>query len=74
MLKLNQEYYIGKVLKRFNMKDVKPITTLLEKYFKLTKGLYHKIKYDKEYMKKVPYALAIGILLYVMVCTRSNIA
>ena len=27
----------------------------------------------KEYMKIVPYALAVGSLMYVMLCTRSNI-
>lgn len=44
MLKLTQEVYIEKVLKIFNMKDAKPVTTSLKKYFKLTKDLYSKIK------------------------------
>ena len=46
MLILSQEGYIEKVLKRFNMKNAKLVTTPLEKYFKLTKQLSPKI--DKE--------------------------
>ena len=29
---------------------------------------------EKEEMRKVPYALAVGSLMYVMVCTRPDIA
>ncbi len=29
---------------------------------------------EKEYMAKVPYASAIGSLMYAMVCTRPDIA
>ena len=28
---------------------------------------------EKEYMKTVPYASAVGSLMYVMLCTRPNI-
>ena len=36
LLRLSQEDYIDKVLKRFNMKDAKSVTTPLAKHFKLT--------------------------------------
>jgi len=42
LLRLSQEGYIDKVLKRFNMKDAKSITTPLAKHFKLTKHLSPK--------------------------------
>ena len=29
---------------------------------------------EKEEMQKVPYALAVGSLMYVMICTRPDIA
>ena len=37
MFRLNKEGYIEKILKKFNMKDAKPITTPLAKHFKLIK-------------------------------------
>ena len=74
MLRLNQKGYIEKVLKRFNMKDEKPVTTPLAKQFKLTKKLSPKLDKEKEYITKVPYASMVGSLMYSMVCTRPNIA
>ena len=74
MLRLSQEGYIEKVLKRFNMKDVKLVTRPLAKHFKLTKKLSPKIDKEKEYMTKVTYALIVGSLMYAMVCTRPDIA
>jgi len=67
MLRLSQEDYIKKVLKRFNMKDEKFVTTPLAKHFKLTRHLSPKIEKKKEYMTKVPYALVVGSLMYAMV-------
>ena len=74
LLRLSQEDYIDKVLKRFNMKDAKSISTPLAKLFKLIKHLSPKIEKEKEYMTKVPYASVIGSLMYAMVCTRPDIA
>ena len=74
MLRLSQEDYIEKVLKRFNMKGAKFVTTLLVKHFKLTKHLSPKIPKEKEYMTKIPYASMVGSLMYAMVCTRPDIA
>jgi len=74
LLRLSQEDYIDKVLKRFNMKDAKFVTTPLAKHFKLTKHLSPKIDKEKEYMTKVPYASVVGSLMYAMVCTRPDIA
>ena len=74
LLKLSQEDYIEKVLKRFNMNNAKSVITPLAKHFKLTKHLSPKTDKEKEYMTKFPYASAVGSLMYAMVCTRPDIA
>ena len=74
LLRLSQEDYIDKVLKRFNMKDAKSVTLPLAKHFKLTKHLCLKIDKEKEYMTKVTYTSTVGSLMYAMVCTRPDIA
>uniref|UniRef100_A0A3Q7JAX8 Reverse transcriptase Ty1/copia-type domain-containing protein n=1 Tax=Solanum lycopersicum TaxID=4081 RepID=A0A3Q7JAX8_SOLLC len=57
---LSQRSYIQKVLARFGMSSSKPIDTPSEE--------------EKEYMSRVPYASAVGSLMYAMVCTRSDLA
>jgi hypothetical protein len=73
-LTLSQDEYIEKVLERFRMKNAKPISTPLASHFKLTKEMCPKTQEKIEYMSKVPYSLAVGSLMYVMVCTRPDIA
>ena len=73
-LKLSQSEYVKKVLSRFNMNEVKPVSTPLGSHFKLNKEQSLKTEEKRDHMSKVPYALAIGSLMYVMVCTRLDIA
>ena len=62
-----------KVLQRFNMLDVKPIGSTLPTNYKLSGKQSPKTKVDKAEMMKIPYALAVGSLMYAMVCTRADI-
>jgi hypothetical protein len=71
-LTLSQGEYIEKVLERFRMKNAKPVSTTLAIH--LTKELCPKKREEIEYMSRVPYSSVVGSLMYVMVCTRSNIA
>ena len=71
---LSNEKYIEKVLERFNMGSSKPVNTALAGHFKLSSKQCPTSEKDKEKMKKVPYASAIGSLMYAMVCTRPDIA
>ncbi|KAL9256703.1 Retrovirus-related Pol polyprotein from transposon TNT 1-94-like protein [Drosera capensis] len=71
---LSQEKYIGKVLERFSMQDVKATCTSLGAHFNLTKKQSPKTDEDKAAMARVPYASAVGSLMYAMVCTRPDIA
>jgi len=74
ILKLSQTEYIKKVLNRFNMENAKPVSTPLWNHFKLSKDQSPKTALECEYMDKIPYASAIGSLMYVIVCTRPDIA
>ena len=49
-------------------------STLLATHFKLSSALSPQIEEEGEHMSHVPYASAIGSIMYVMVCTRPNIS
>jgi hypothetical protein len=72
-LQLSQTEYINRVLQRFNMDNAKPVSTPLASHFRLSKDQSPKTEEDKELMAKIPYASAIGSLMYAMVCTRPDI-
>ncbi|KAE8697500.1 Retrovirus-related Pol polyprotein from transposon TNT 1-94 [Hibiscus syriacus] len=73
-LMLSQAEYINKVLSRFNMQDVKPVSTPLGVHFRVSKEQSPKTEEERAHMVKVSYALAIRSLMYAMVCTRPDIA
>ncbi|QHO13807.1 Retrovirus-related Pol polyprotein [Arachis hypogaea] len=70
---LSQQKYIEKVLERFSMSNSKPVSTLLASHFKQSSQQCTSEK-EKAEMKKIPYASAVGSLMYAMVCTRQDIA
>jgi hypothetical protein len=71
---LSQENYVLKVLERFNMKEARPVSTPLAGHFKLSSEQCPKSPEEKEEMSRVPYASAVGSLMYAMVCTRPDLA
>lgn len=70
---LSQENYIEKVLERFNMDKAKSVSCPLAAHFKLSKSQSPSSEEEREEMEKVPYASAVGCLMYAMVCTRPDI-
>ncbi|KAL5744826.1 hypothetical protein ACOSQ2_027942 [Xanthoceras sorbifolium] len=56
------------------MQDAKPVSTPLGVHFRLSKEQSPKTEEERTHMAKVPYASAIGSLMYAMVCTRPDIA
>ncbi|KAH0719092.1 hypothetical protein KY285_015123 [Solanum tuberosum] len=58
---LSQEKYIQKVLRRFNMDKAKVVSTPIVMHFKLSTKHCPSSDGEKEYMKKVPYVLAIAM-------------
>ena len=73
-LKLSQSEYVKKVFSKFNMNEAKPVNIPLGSHFKLNKEQSPKTEEEMDHMSKVPYASAIGNLMYAMVCTRLDIA
>ena len=71
---LSQKEFAGKVIRHFGMEKAKIVSTPLATHFKLLATLSPKSEHEKKYMKNVPYSSAIGSLMYLMVCTRSDIA
>ena len=56
------------------MQDSKPVKVPIPLGVKLSVEQCPKTQEEEEYMSRVPYASAVGSLMYVMVCTRPDIA
>ena len=56
------------------MDKAKSVGCPLAGHFKLSSNQCPTSEKDKEEMLKIPYALAVGSLMYAMVCTRPDIA
>ncbi|RVW34206.1 Retrovirus-related Pol polyprotein from transposon TNT 1-94 [Vitis vinifera] len=69
-----QEQYIERMLVRFNMGKAKVVSSPLASHFKLSSRHSPSTDKEKEDMRRVPYASAVGSLMYAMVCTRPDIA
>ena len=74
ILGLSQETYINKVLERFRMKDCSPSIAPIVKGDKFNLNQCPRNDLEREQMKNIPYASAIGSLMYAQVCTRPDIA
>ena len=73
-LYLSQEKYIEKVLRKFRMDNAKAMSCPLAAHFKLSTKQCPTTDEKKKEMWSVPYASAVGSLMYAMVCTRPDIA
>jgi len=71
---LHQSSYIMKILKKFGMHDCKPVSLPLASHFILSKEQSPANEEEKEYMNKIPYSNVIGSIMYLMVCTRPDLA
>ena len=71
---LLQKKCISKVLERFNMISANPVSTLITNYFSLSVRKSPTTNEEIEKMSKIPYANAVGCLLYAIVCIRLYIA
>ena len=74
LLGLSQSGYIDKVLKRFSMQDSKRGFLPMSHGIKLSKSQCQTTKDERERMDKIPYASAIGSIIYAMLCTRPNVS
>nr|GEW42722.1 retrovirus-related Pol polyprotein from transposon TNT 1-94 [Tanacetum cinerariifolium] len=71
---LSQKSYVKKILQRFNMQDCKPISTSFPSNVKLSSKMSHSSEEERMEMSRVPYASAVGSLMFAMICTRLDIA
>ena len=73
-LSLSHKGYIEKVLRRFNIKNAKPVTTPLTAHFRLSYALCPQSDEEVDHMFRVPYSSDVGSLMYVMVCSHPDLA
>eukprot|EP00253_Pinus_taeda_P009013 PITA_09013 len=74
ILGLSQETYINKILERFQMKDCSPSVAPIVKGDRFNLNQCLKNDFEREQMKNITYASAVGSLMYAQVCTRPDIA
>jgi hypothetical protein len=65
---------VEKILIRFGMNIVKPIQIPLTSHFNISSGLCPINDKEKDYVSCVPYATAVGSLMYEMVSNRPDIS
>ena len=73
LIYLDQENYLENVLKRFKMEDCRPVSTTVSNGMILNKSMCPTNKTELEETIDVPYAQAVGSLIYAMTSTRLDI-
>ena len=73
LLGLSQETYIKRMLERYHMQDSKLMDTPIDKSLSLSCDMCPETLEKKEKMSRVPYANAVGSLMYAMMCTHPDI-
>ncbi|GJY29855.1 retrotransposon protein, putative, ty1-copia subclass [Tanacetum coccineum] len=66
--------YLDKILKRFRMENSKKGNLPLHHGIKISKDLCPKTDDELDKMSRVPYASAIGSIMYAMTCTRPDVS
>ncbi|KAK8631789.1 hypothetical protein V6N13_028568 [Hibiscus sabdariffa] len=74
LLGLSQSTYIDKVLKRFNIKASKKGFLPMTHGISLSKEMCPSTSQERERMSQIPYASAIGSIMYAMICTRPGLS
>ncbi|GJX73528.1 retrotransposon protein, putative, ty1-copia subclass [Tanacetum coccineum] len=72
LIGLNQSAYIEKILKRFYMENSKRRTIPMQEKPKLCKSQGASTPVEKQRMQNVPYALAIGSIMYALRCNMER--
>ncbi|GJR04900.1 retrotransposon protein, putative, ty1-copia subclass [Tanacetum coccineum] len=73
LIGLNQSAYIDKILKKFSMQNSKKGFIPMEVKHDLSNEMCASSDEEKAYMKKVPYASAVGSVMYAGRCTRPDV-
>ena len=71
---LSQSMYLDKVLKRFSMENSKKGEFPIQNNTKLSKTQSPSIVAEIAEMSRVPYASAVGLIMYAITCTSPDVA
>ena len=74
LIGLSQCTYLEKVLKRFNMENSKKGELPIQSNTKLSKTQSPSTDEEIAEMSRVPYASAVGSIMYAMTCTRPDVS
>ena len=74
LIGLSQNVYIDKILERFGMENSKKGNVPMSMGVQLSKSQCVMTHKDIGCKKDIPYASAIGSIMYAMTCTRSDVA
>ncbi|KAK8995295.1 hypothetical protein V6N11_069734 [Hibiscus sabdariffa] len=74
LLGLSHSTYIDKVLKRFSMEESKRGFLPMRHGISLSKEMCPSTPQERERMSQIPYASAIGSIMYAMICTRPDLS
>ena len=74
LIGLSQSTYLDKILKKFRMDESKKGFLPMLQGKILSKTQCPATAEDREIMNKIPYASAIGSIMYAMLCTRPDVA
>nr|GFA46432.1 retrotransposon protein, putative, Ty1-copia subclass [Tanacetum cinerariifolium] len=74
LIGLCQSAYIEKILKRYCMKNSKRGSIPMQKKLKFSKSQGASTPVELKRMQNVPYALAVSSIMYVVRCTRPDVA
>jgi hypothetical protein len=70
LLGLSQKQYIERVLERFGMENCSTSVTPLQKGDKFSLMQCSQNEWERKQMEIIPYASAVGSLMYAQTCTR----
>ncbi|KAK8705299.1 hypothetical protein V6N13_048903 [Hibiscus sabdariffa] len=74
LLGLSQSTYIDKVLKRFSMEESKRGLLSMRHGISISKEMCPSTPQERERMSQIPYASAIGSIMYAMICTQPDLS
>ncbi|KAK8500693.1 hypothetical protein V6N12_005715 [Hibiscus sabdariffa] len=74
LMGLSQSTYIEKVLKRLSMEESKRGFLPMRHGISFSKEMCPSMPQERERMSQIPYASAIGSIMYTMICTRPDLS
>ncbi|GJW83268.1 retrotransposon protein, putative, ty1-copia subclass [Tanacetum coccineum] len=74
LIRLSQNAYMDKILKRYKMDNSKRGTIPMHERLDLNKSQSAQMPKEVNHMKNVPYASAVGFIMYAVRCTRPDVA